>query len=85
MKELSIKDHDKMTEHELRTEVLLLRAKINRLESKPKVTKKDIFDFHINLMTISEDGYDNISEDLWKRERRYIEYWLKSKGLEIEK
>lgn len=35
-----IKDHDQMTEHELRTEVLRLRAKVNRLRKKPQVTEE---------------------------------------------
>lgn len=34
-----VKDHDQMTEHELRTEVLRLRAKVSRLQ-KPKVTEE---------------------------------------------
>jgi len=42
MKDPPRKDHDKMTEHELRTEVILLRAKINGLEAKPKVTREFI-------------------------------------------
>lgn len=53
----------------------------------PKVTKKEIFDFHNNLMTISEEEYygPRDSEKLWERERRYIETWLESKGMVVEK
>jgi len=54
------------------------------IEERPKVTKKEIFDFHVNLMKISEDRFED-NEDLWKRERRYIEHWLKSKGMDVEK
>lgn len=52
------------------------------IKNKPKVTKKEIFDFHGNLMTIVEDE-DNF-EELEDRERRYIEQWLKKIGLEVE-
>ena len=48
------------------------------------ITKEDIFNFHNNLMTISFDrlkGWENIEE----KEREYIAYWLKSKGVEVEK
>ena len=31
-----LKDHDRMTEHEVRTEVVKLRAKVNRLEREQK-------------------------------------------------
>ena len=50
--------------------------------NKLKITKKEIFDFHNNLMTISEEEYLN-SEKCIKREMKYIENWLKSKGIEI--
>lgn len=40
LKKEPMKDHDQMTEHELRTEVLKLRAKVNRLQQKPEVTEE---------------------------------------------
>jgi hypothetical protein len=76
-----------MSEHELRTEVISLRAEVNRLksliENQPRVTIKDIFDFYNNLITIEED-FDITEEYLGERERRYIKNWLESIGVGVE-
>jgi len=47
-----------------------------------EITKKDIFDFYNNLITIVEDESDNV--ELYEREIRYIESWLKSIGVKIK-
>jgi len=49
---------------------------------KLTITKKEIFDFHNNLMTISEEEYLDC-EKCTERELKYIENWLKSKGIKI--
>lgn len=48
-----------------------------------KITKKDVFDFHQNLMTIVIDESNN--EELHKREIRYIEWWLETIGVKVVK
>ena len=80
------KNPEYMSEHELRTEVISLRAEVNRLkfliENQPRVTREEIFNFHDNLTTIIDDGDINeTSNHLAERERRYIANWLKSIGV----
>lgn len=63
-----------------------LKEREKLIDEKPKVTKKEIFDFNINLRTIVEDSFVEESQvEVDERERRYIESWLKSKGVEVEK
>lgn len=52
-------------------------------DEKPKVTRKNIFDFHNNLTTIVEDSEN--AQECYDREIDYIYYWLKSKEVEVEK
>lgn len=48
---------------------------------KPVVTKKDVFDFHNNLMTITEDS--ETQDESVRRELSYIRFWLRSNGLNV--
>ena len=51
------KGHEEMTEHELRTEVLKLRAKVNRLQQKPEVTEEWYDEKARGLVKISYVNY----------------------------
>lgn len=70
----------------LKDTIEALRIKI---QQKPRVTRKDIFNFRINLFTIemeygNYDEFDDFSSDeIEGRELSYIENWLKSKGIEV--
>lgn len=45
------------------------------------VTEKDVFDFHNNLMTITEDS--KTQDESVRRELSYIRFWLRSNGLSV--
>ena len=50
-------------------------------QQKPTVTREEIFHFHQNLMTISDDSES--AQECHDREIDYIYYWLKEIGLEV--
>ena len=75
------------TEEELFNEflrVFIRKEAYRRIKKmlKPKVTKKEIFDFHNNLTTIVEDSED--PQECYDREIDYIYHWLKLKDVEVE-
>jgi len=60
------------------------------LRENPIVTKKDIYDFRLNLFTISMEygNYHELDEEneeeLETRELNYIQTYFKSKGMRVE-
>jgi len=60
------------------------------LRGNPIVTKKDIYDFRLNLFTISMEYGDyheldeENEEEVLARELNYIQTYFKSKGMRVE-
>ena len=53
------------------------------LQQRRVVTRGDVFNFHNNLMTISEEEYQD-TEKCIQRELEYIASWLKELGIKVK-
>jgi len=77
-----VKEHFKRKEFTKGYEII-------QIQQKPTVTREDIYNFRMNLFTISMEYGDELKEveeeELEKRELNCIQKWLESRGLEVLK